>query len=303
MTSMTKLGLLGAPSSAGAYSPGQERAPSALRDAGLVAALTAAGLDVTDHGDVAGVRWTPDAEHPRAQNLDAVVTVAHSVAHSVAEILREGARALVLGGDCTVGIGTVAGAGALARPGLVYLDLHADLNIPTSTVDGALDWMGLAHMLGSDGACPPLRDAGPRTPLLDPGDVVLLGYDERPATAHERATIAELELAVVPIARVTADPQRAAADALGALAGHAALVVHFDVDVVNFLDAPLSENVERGGGAALAQALAALTVLLADSRVVALTVTELNPDHGDDATLRRFADGLVAALGAPASPP
>jgi arginase len=291
------LHVLGAPSSAGAYSPGQERAPAALRSAGLLAAL---GGDVGDDGDVEGFRWRPDRDSPRAQHVETVVAVARAVAQHVERIASDGDRALVLGGDCTVGVGTVAGLRAAhgIAPGVVYIDMHPDLNIPTSTTDGALDWMGMAHMLAVDGCCPPLRDIAATTPLLAPGDVVLLGYDEGPATPHEQATIAQLELRTVPMAALIADPRAAAATALEALPGHDALAVHFDVDVVNFLDAPLSENIERARGATLAGALEALTVVLGDPRVAALTVTELNPDHDDGTAVPRLRDGLAQALSA-----
>jgi arginase len=63
------------------------------------------------------------------------------------------AAALVLGGDCTVELGTVAGAfGHGPSIGLVYIDLDTDLNTPESTADGALDWMGVAHLLGIEGS-------------------------------------------------------------------------------------------------------------------------------------------------------
>ena len=77
-----------------------------------------------------------------------------------------------------------------------------------------------------------------------------------------------------------------------------AIVLHFDVDVINFTDAPLSENHGRETGLLLETALAALTSLLADPRVRALTVTELNPHHAaaDPATLPTFPSGLVNAL-------
>ena len=76
------------------------------------------------------------------------------------------------------------------------------------------------------------------------------------------------------------------------------VVLHFDVDVVNFIDAPLSENDGRETGLPLQSALAALTTLLADARVRALTVTELNPHHAaaDPKALPRFVSGLVKAL-------
>lgn len=150
--------ILGVPSSAGAFAAGQERAPAALREAGLVERLCAAG-DVLDLGDLPGFGWRPDREQPRAQHVARVAETAAHVRDVVAGRLAAGCRVLVLGGDCTVGVGTVAGSRlAGGCTGLVYLDMHADLNVPSSVVDGALDWMGMAHMLGVEGCLPELRD-------------------------------------------------------------------------------------------------------------------------------------------------
>ena len=90
----------------GAHSPGQEQAPAALRDAGLAERLG----DVLDLGDTTLRRWAPDREHRRAQNAAAVAAAAAEVAERVERALRAGHRALVLGGDCTVELGVVAGA-------------------------------------------------------------------------------------------------------------------------------------------------------------------------------------------------
>jgi arginase len=296
---MSALALIGAPSSAGAYAPGQERAPAALREAGLVDALGAGGVAVQDRGDVPGFRWVPDPEDPRAANAGVVARVAADVAQAVRLALGDGAaRALVLGGDCTVGIGSVAGLVGRGRVGLVYLDLHADLNVPGSTGDGALDWMGLAHLLAVDGARPQLADVGLRTPLLEGRDVALLGFDPHQATAFELAAIAAHGPSVVDVGALGADPAGAARRALGALDGCDVLAVHLDIDVVDFLSAPLSENVERDGGVPLEAALTALATLAADPRCATVTLTEVNPDHGaaDGSTLRALASGLAEAL-------
>jgi arginase len=89
------------------------------------------------------------------------------------------------------------------------------------------------------------------------------------------------------------------------LAGCDAVAVHFDVDLIDFTDAPLSENTGRNEGTTLDAAMSALAALVADDRTIAVTVTELNPLHGaeDGSTLRRFADGLTAVLSAPAHAP
>ena len=207
---------------------------------------------------------------------------------------------LVLGGDCTVGVGTVAGSRlAGGRTGLVYLDMHADLNVPSSVVDGALDWMGMAHMLGVEGCLPELADlASPFVPMLDPSQVVVLGHEHSQATDWELSVIAERSIAVVAAEALRADPAAAAQRALAQLADATRVIVHLDVDVVDFVDAPLSENTGRNVGVPLAAVAAALPVLMADRRTAALTVTELNPVHAaaDPGCLGRLVDALVAAI-------
>jgi arginase len=293
---MAGLTVVGAPTSAGAYAPGQEDGPRALREQGVVEALRAAGLTVTDAGDIDGFRWQPDPDRPRAANAGAVVKRARQVAERVASVAA-GDRVIVLGGDCTVGVGTVAGLVRRgAAPRLVYLDRHADLNVPASTVDGALDWMGVAHMLDVDGVVEELAGLAGTRPLLAPGRLAFLGLG--PITPPETAIIERKRLPVVSLDATVADPKGAARTALGALPGAGEIAVHFDVDVLDFLDAPLAENTDRGPGLPLATAGAALAALLSDPRVTALTVTEFNPHHGapDGATTRRLIEVLAGAL-------
>lgn len=294
-----RLGLLGVPSSLGAYAPGQENAPAALRAAGLVERLAQAGLQVVDHGDSELTRWRPDRDYPFAQNLFGVVRVVDQTARRTLSVLQGEGFALILGGDCTVSIGAIRAAASQAPVGLVYFDLHADLNTPASVPDGALDWMGMAHVLGLPGAEPGLRDVGRTTPLLRPQDVVFFAHDDRRATAWEREQIDALGLRLFSVPQVSADPRAAAAAALDALGRHyPQLVVHFDADVVDFNDAPLSEHTGRNTGISLATAIEALDVLLSDERVVALSITEINPVHAaaDETALPRLIDGLARVL-------
>jgi arginase len=297
-----RLAVIGAPTSAGAFAPGQEDAPAALRSAGLLDALRSAGRDVVDRGDTPHFRWRVDHAEPRAMNVAAVVDGVRAVAAKTAAAIEEGDLALILGGDCTVGVGTVAGAvQAGAEPRLVYFDLHPDLNIPTSVPDGALDWTGVAHMLGIAGADDRLAGAGPRRPLVADHDVVFLGAGLDHSTAHERATIEARGLRPIAAEDVAADPAAAAHEALGrATKDGRRFLVHFDVDVIDFSDVPLSENTGRGIGLSFDAAFAALDVLVAHDALLGLTVTELNPHHGaeDGSDVARFADRLARALGA-----
>src|SRR6266545_1519684 len=92
------IALIGVPTSAGSHGPGQEKAPQALRRAGLVEGLRAAGLEVEDHGDLPTARYQARAADPRQRNLDDVVEVAGRVADQVHAVLDRGQRPLLLGG-------------------------------------------------------------------------------------------------------------------------------------------------------------------------------------------------------------
>ena len=106
---MRKVGIIGVPSSAGARQTGQERAAQAFRQASLVEQLRLAGLKVNDFGDLPEVSFRPDPKHPKAQNLQLVVDVAKGVADQVEAAVRGHDLPIVLGGDCTITLGVLAG--------------------------------------------------------------------------------------------------------------------------------------------------------------------------------------------------
>jgi arginase len=287
-----------APTSAGAYAPGQDDGPRALLDAGLIGELQAAGVAARHGGTVSAFRWRPDPDAPLAANAGAVIDRAAEVASLVRSAPAED-TVLVLGGDCTVGVGTVAGLGfglGDERIGVIYVDRHADLNVPASTLDGALDWMGVAHMLDIEGAMPGLAAIGAQRPMLGSGQISFLGLG--PHTDFEARIIADRQLPAVDVESAAADPRGSARKALAPLAARDALAIHFDVDLVDFLDAPLAENTDRGTAPSLSACGEMLSELLADARVRALTVTEFNPHHGagDGDTTTRLVDLLVQAL-------
>jgi arginase len=299
-----RLGVIGVPTSAGAFAPGQERAPHALREAGLLDALSAADVAVQDHGDREVWRWRPDRENRRAQNAAEVVEIVQDTARRVRDAIAQDELTLVIGGDCTVGIGTVAGHVASGeRVGLVYFDSHADLNVPESVHEGALDWMGLAHMLGEPGAVTALSGAGPQTPLLEVEQVLLFGWGPEQATPFERDLIERRAIEVVAVDEVAADPEHAATRARQSIEGRCdRVLVHFDVDVIDFTDVPLSENWGRNEGLSYEHTMRALTALLASPRLAGVTITELNPDHAERgagsiaAFTAAVANSLTAAL-------
>ncbi|MGH2871262.1 MAG: hypothetical protein ACRDL5_02235, partial [Solirubrobacteraceae bacterium] len=119
-----------------------------------------------------------------------------------------------------------------------------------------------------------------------------------PRTDDEARVIAEHGLRVVGVEKAAVDPSSSARAALAPLSVCDGVAVHFDVDLVDFLDAPLAENADRGVAPSLATCQQMLGELFADPRVRALTVTEFNPHHGseDGSTTRRLIELLVSCL-------
>lgn len=291
----SRIGIVGAPTSAGAYAPGQEKAPAAFRRHGLAVTLEQAGFEVVDYGDVSGFRWRPDPGRPQAANLDAVLTVSLELRSRVAEVMAAGQFPLVLGGDCTIELGVVAAALRKGVPtGLVYIDRDADLNLPVES-DGALDWTGVAHLLALESADAGLTGLGPRRPMLAPRDILYFGLDNLERNEPER--MADLGLASIRRAEVSADPVAAAERAVGWASDFEQFLIHLDVDVLDFADFPFAENVRRDPGIALDALGNALAILLATPNAGALTITEVNPDHAPDeaASFERFNATLAAA--------
>jgi arginase len=290
-----RVSVIGVPSSAGARRTGQEGAPAAYRAAGLLEKLRAKGLDVVDEGDSTPVSYRPDLRHPRQQNLDLVAEVARQTADRVERAAAGGRVPLVLGGDCTVGLGVVAGLRRhYPRLGLLYFDGDVDLNTPETTPSGIFDGMVAAHLLGR--GVPELTGLGPRTPLLSEEDMVLFGYDQESGSFDppELEVLEHSRIAKYPLARVRPDPAAAARDALSDLQkGPAAFLLHFDVDVTNISAA----DVHHPRGLDLGPAFAALKVFLASPACAAILVTEFNAEKDENGSAAaRVVDGLVESF-------
>jgi arginase len=284
--------LIGAPSSAGAYGPGQERAPEAFRRHGLVDLLHEQGVVVRDAGDVPGAAWSDDESSPKARNVETVATVARAVQERVAVAFSGNHNVLVLGGDCTVEIGTVAGASADGSSvALAYVDFDADLNTP-DTGDGILDWMGVAHLLAIDGTDERLTRIGGQHPMLAPEAVALIAVDN--VTAPEQKVVDRLGIRIEPLQIVRNDILGVLDRTLAWAAGYDRLLIHLDIDVLDFERFPIAENSDLRGGLKLSEVAELLRGLCAAPNWRALTLTEVNPAHAPDEA--QAMDALIAMV-------
>jgi arginase len=290
--------MIGVPSSAGAHHAGQERAPDALRAAGLAERLGAAGESVLDVGNLPGTAFAVDRDHPGSRNLPAVVRVARQVADAVARV-GTGRLPLVVGGDCTITLGVISGF-RQRHPdvGLVYVDGDADVGVPDSGGSGIFDSMGISHLLGR--GAPELAGLAGTVPLLDPARLAIVGSDPRETDEAGRRYLAGAGVSFQEAPALIADPAAAAARAVTAVAAASGPVaVHFDVDTVDSGDLPLGNFPHYGSGVLLEHAVACLRVLRAHPSFAGLVLTEVNPTHDADGSLiNRYIDGIVSALAA-----
>jgi arginase len=209
--------------------------------------------------------------------------------------IREGFT-LVLGGDCSIVAGTVAGLrSALGEPvGLVYLDANADLNTPGTSPSGRLSGMALALALGR-GPEEVVSAAGP-PPAVLPEHVALVGF--RALDDGERPALGDLGLALPSIAARRLGMRAAAAIALDGVGnGDGPILVHLDVDVIDPAEMPAKNELTPGPGLTLAEVSDLLTAVLASPRVMALEVTEYAPekDPGGESAAR-IVDLVVRAV-------
>lgn len=292
------LSVLGVPTAAGAYGGGVMRGPRALRDAGIIAELSKHGVDVVDLGDLPDEPFASDPAARRMQNLDRVVRVATAVAERVHAIVEAGDVPLVIGGDCTITLGVIAGAQRSAQDvGLAYVDGDADLSTPETTKSGILDAMGIATMLGLEGAPDSLAGLGARRPLLPGRRIALLGYDDSGVDASEAALLVEHRVNRLPASALGFDAGSATTEMIGSMSERDGLIVHFDVDVIDSTELPLAQYPHFNEGLSFAVAMEVLGAACAAPDVTAVVVTETNPDNDDSGRyVGRLVRGLASAL-------
>jgi arginase len=290
-----RVSILGVPTSAGSHNPGQDKAPAAWRAAGLADGLRRAGLDVEDRGDLPAAPFRPVPPADGLRDIERVVTVARAVAAEVAAIRAHRRLPLILGGDCTITLGVLAGFG---EAGLVYFDGDADLATPERSESAVADTMGMTHMLG--GGSPRLAGLSSRDPLLRPEQVALFGFDPAELDTGEWTELVSRHLYAAPAPAVRADPAGQARAALAYLERRTdTYLVHLDVDVLHTGLFPLA-NFPHFAGLTLDQVSAALTAFTCSEKFGGLVITEVNPDHDPDgqllAALAQVVTGALAGV-------
>ncbi len=149
-----KIGVIGCPIDLGADRRGVDMGPSAMRYAGLEPKLRSLGYTVKDFGDVTiEISETQKVGNPKLKYLHEITRVSKVLAAKVESILFGGYFPLILGGDHSTAIGSIAGISNYCRKkgkrlGVIWIDAHPDMNLPATTPSGNIHGMPLAVSLG-----------------------------------------------------------------------------------------------------------------------------------------------------------
>jgi arginase len=292
-----KIALIGAPSSAAAFYAGSEKAPAALRAAGLAQKLQSAGYEVVDYGDCAPRLFADDEEHRRARNLPEIVAGLNDLKTRAEMAVKSGALVLVLGGDCAQVIGLLTGVRRYYKHvNLLWFDRDADLNTPASTPSGRIDGMVVAHIIGK--GAPELVRFWSDAALVREPDVTLFGLERVDPPEQEflsKSPMRHIDAADIQLKGAS----KAAHDALTQVHADAReFVLHLDIDVIAQEDFA-AVNVPGSGGMRYDDVRTSFVEFAKHKNLLGLDVAQYNPDKDADGSgANKLVDLLVEALSA-----
>ncbi|HEU0303390.1 MAG TPA: arginase [Gaiellaceae bacterium] len=288
--------VVGAPLDLGQDRRGVDMGPSAIRYAGLDRRIAELGRECVDLGNVP----TPVAEATEEGDeelrfLEQIKATCAEVALRVRRAVDEGHLPLVLGGDHSVALGTLAGLRRDGPGGVLWLDAHGDLNTPDSSLTGNVHGMVLAAALGLGGGA--FEHEAWTLPAVDPSRVALVGV--RSLDDAERTVLRQLGAAVHTMSDLDRlGVEHVVREALSHVEGPGFVHVSLDMDVVDPSDAPGVGTPVRGG-LTYREAHLAMELVAESGLASALEVVEVNPILDRENETAKLAVELVAsALGA-----
>ncbi|MFB6133789.1 MAG: arginase [Halanaeroarchaeum sp.] len=292
--------VIGVPIDYGANRRGVDMGPSAIRYAGLAEQILAAGADCSIDGDVAAPAMEERAadQDEQARHLAAVEEVTTTVTERVAETLSAGDFPLILGGDHSVAIGSLAGSAREAEIGAIWFDAHGDFNTPSTSPSGNVHGMPLAAALGLDEF---EEMPWARTDTLREENVVLVGL--RDLDEAERRVIRDRDVTAFTMSDIDERGLPAIVDeALDvAASGVDGIHVSLDLDWLDPNEAPGVGTPVRGG-VTYREAHAAMEQVAAQDRrygiLRSMELVEVNPILDErNATAEMAAELAASALG------
>jgi arginase len=285
----------------GAGRRGTDMGPSAIHVAGLAAALRRLDHEVTGHRSVG--RESAEAQtvgDSSARYLAHITTLCHELADVVEAQLERGEFPLILGGDHSQAIGSVAGIARHFRRqgkslGVFWVDAHTDMNTPETSPSGNIHGMPLACLLGY--GLPGLSRLAGAAPALKPEHVVVFGA--RDIDRSEVPLVRQSGVRVFTMSEIDARGAKSCLDEAMSILEHADAGIHLSYDL-DGCDPEVAPGVGTPvpGGLDFRESHLVCETLAKSGRLTSMEIVELNPTLDERNKTGKFAVWLIeSALG------
>ncbi len=275
-TNSKRMTIIGVPLNLGADRLGVDLGPVAIRHAGVKARLEKLGYQIEDKGDLAVTRpEVAQSEGTNLKYLSEITRVNTALCEAVSDAMAAGSMPLVLGGDHSIAIGTLAGLMQHKKKlGVIWFDAHGDINTAETSPSGNIHGMPVAVAMGLGHK--DLTAIGGADKKLDPKNFVLIG--SRDLDAGERKLLKELgvtvfsmhEVDLMGIAKVMEEAIRIASD------GTDGVHVSFDMDAMDPFYAT-GTGTRVPGGLTYRESHLALELIAKADIVTSVEFVEVNP--------------------------
>jgi arginase len=274
------IAIIGAPMDLGAGRRGVDMGPSALRLANLNEKLSSLGYEVEDLGNVlVDQPETSPIGHEDSRYLSQIAHTCARLMEMVEHAADQSKVPLVLGGDHSIAIGTIAGMSnhfrkSGQRLGLIWIDAHADMNTPQSSPSGNIHGMPLACSIGI--GPPELTHLGGYAPKIDPANVAIVGL--RSVDEAERQLVRATGVHAYTMRDIDERGLRSVIyEAIDrASDGTVGFHLSFDMDSVDPREAPGVGTPVRGG-MTYREAHLAMEIIGDSGRMTSMEIVEVNP--------------------------
>ena len=271
-----KISIIGVPMDFGQMLRGVDMGPAAVRYTGLVSRLRELGHDVVDTGDIPiPIRDESggDVGEQHKNYLPEITQICTCIYHTSRPIVKDGRFPLFIGGDHSIAVGTVAAVTDDEPTGLIWMDAHADFNIPKTSPSGNIHGMPLAALVGEGHA--DLVNVGRHGPKILPENVVMIG--QRDLDPEEKKRIKASGMTVFTMREI--DEQGISVIANKTLMKFMHLKrIHLtmDMDALDPVEAP-GVGTPVPGGITYREAHLLMEILADSGKVSSMDLVEINP--------------------------
>ena len=291
----SKLSLIGVAIDLGAGTPGVSLGPSAIRYAGAIDKLAGIGYEVKDEGDIlANKPLSPKTDGIKLNNLDEVVRVNTELCEIVSKVMGEGRFPLVMGGDHSIAIGTIAGVLQHKKNlGVIWFDAHGDINTEETSPSGNIHGMPVAVSMGFGNER--LTSIGGAENKLQTDKFVFVG--SRDLDAGERKVLKELGVTVFTMHEIDRLGMTEVIDRAIKIAGNGTDGIHvsFDMDSMDPLYAQ-GTGTRVPGGLTYRESHLALEMISLSEKLVSAEFVEVNPIIDNNNQTAKAAVALMGSL-------